>query len=1075
MTVTLIDQDVRENIRRNLGVNLCVEAGAGTGKTTVLVDRIVEILRSGHATVDRLAVITFTEKAAAELAARVREGLEAAIDHGPRADESARLEAALRDLNRAHIETIHAFASNLLRERPIEAGLDPNFEVLDSLGKDLSFTEAYRAWLSGTLAEPSDALWSAFNRGFDLPQLRDLTELVHQNRALLPLALGPSPAIPAPDKLDELLALVDELRELLHECTDPNDKGALQIERILEHFDGLAAVRHDAGALERELLKPLKIHGNSGAKTKWRGDACDRQKATCKALSEALQDYQQALRCDALLGLLPLVEGFVRNYSERRRHAGQAEFDDLLIWARDLLRDQPEVRRYFQQRFACIMFDEFQDTDPLQVEIALYLTSDGNETGDWRELRPVAGKLFVVGDPKQSIYRFRRADIAIYEWVKEQVLADGVQLIVQNFRTVRGVIGWVNDTFARLIEAIDGIQPAYHDLQPVRDNLAIPHRPVVLLKGEAKGAEEVRQEEARLLAGLFERIVQVEQWPVEEGGQSRPARWRDIAILLPSRTGIDHYEQALAERGIPFRHEGGRAFYDRQEVRELVSCLKAIDDPTDRLSLVAALRSGAFGCSDDELFRFVRAHGQFDIRIEPESGPEAVLDALATLRELRAIRGQRSLTQFIGQVLERTRLVEYAITLPQGEQAAANLLKIAVQARAFSGVRGGGLRAFVRWLTTSSSGEAEESDASVAETQDDVVRILTIHAAKGLEFPIVALANLNSSRRERTALAVADALERRIELRVGSQAQRFTTPGFEEAHTREQQHEEAQQKRLLYVAATRARDYLIVPSVGDGGNVKGMLAALGEQLQTAHAYDTSLIATEIPPAETAAPVSANAIAAEETRRAAWLADRDELLARAAQGPEVTTVGSFDPLGELGSGVDGEDDLGLRVTPDDALDLALHRVMERIDLPTARNFDDLTRWWGADAGLPEGSTELIDMARHALDSRIVARAVAAGDRKRSVRFSVRLPNGSFVEGRVDLLFRDDTGLILADYRTDRLSAADIDARQSTWREQAALYVNALTAATGLPVNEVHFVFVRPGIEHVVVVGAGEATK
>src|SRR6185312_11429824 len=185
----------------------------------------------------------------------------------------------------------------------------------------------------------------------------------------------------------------------------------------------------------------------------WAGDACARQKEICKDLNLALQEYRDALRCDALLGILPLVEVFVHDYSERRRGAGQAEFDDLLIWARDLLRDQRDVRRYFQRRFNCVLIDEFQDTDPLQVEIALYLTSDGDEHTDWRQLTPVPGKLFVVGDPKQSIYRFRRADIAIYEWVKNQVLADGVQVIVQNFRSVDGVIGWLNDAFARIIQA----------------------------------------------------------------------------------------------------------------------------------------------------------------------------------------------------------------------------------------------------------------------------------------------------------------------------------------------------------------------------------------------------------------------------------------------------------------------------------------------------------------------------------------------------------------------------------------------------------------------------------------------
>ncbi len=195
------------------------------------------------------------------------------------------------------------------------------------------------------------------------------------------------------------------------------------------------------------------------------------------------------------------------------------------------------------------------------------------------------------------------------------------------------------------------------------------------------------------------------------------------------------------------------------------------------------------------------------------------------------------------------------------------------------------------------------------------------------------------------------------------------------------------------------------------------------------------------------------------------------LARAAQGLPVTTIGGRDTDEHLTASDDEENDLGQLRDPDDALDLALHRVMERVYLPSARNVDELTRWWGAEARLPEDSVELTNMVRHGLGSRIVARAVAAGDIKRDVGFSVRLPGGSFAEGRVDLLFRDETGLVIADFRTDRLTAAEIDARAPIWREQARLVANALAAATSLPVNEVHFVFVRPGVERFIDLGAG----
>ncbi len=382
MAVTLIDQEIRDRIKTDLTSNLCVEASAGTGKTTVLVARIVEILRRGHASIEKLAVITFTEKAAAELSARVREGLEEALACTKGFDEKERIETALRQLNRARIETIHAFASSLLKERPVEAGLDPNFEVLDDLGSSLSFDEAYRSWLSQTLSQKSPELWRAFNRGFELSRMREIAELLHSHRSLFPLsheeAVCPSSTQFLADSADS----VDDLRRLLGDCTDPSDKGAQQIERILAKFANYRELADRPEALDRELLKPFKISA-AGNKKNWKpAESCTQQKEICTDLKERFQAMQDALRSEALVGILPLVEAFVLDYAERRRQAGTAEFDDLLIWSRDLLRDQVEVRAYFQQRFTCVLVDEFQDTDPLQVEIVLYLTS--GDHGDER-------------------------------------------------------------------------------------------------------------------------------------------------------------------------------------------------------------------------------------------------------------------------------------------------------------------------------------------------------------------------------------------------------------------------------------------------------------------------------------------------------------------------------------------------------------------------------------------------------------------------------------------------------------------------------------------------------------------
>ena len=288
MALIPIDQGIRHQIETELGVNFCVEASAGTGKTTVLVSRIVEILRREHSTVDKLAVITFTEKAAAELSARVREGLERALSESQDPSENARIKLALRDLNRARIETIHAFASSLLRVRPVEAGLDPNFDVLDDLGSSLGFDEAYRRWLGETLSKPSPELWRAFNRGFELSYLRDVAQLLHQHRSQLPLLRADPPPCSSSDFLADLASSIDELRDLLQDCTNPADLGAVQVEKILALFDDYRRVADRPEVLDRLLLQPVKI-SPAGNKKNWKLGSSDRQKEICKEIKEKLE------------------------------------------------------------------------------------------------------------------------------------------------------------------------------------------------------------------------------------------------------------------------------------------------------------------------------------------------------------------------------------------------------------------------------------------------------------------------------------------------------------------------------------------------------------------------------------------------------------------------------------------------------------------------------------------------------------------------------------------------------------------------------------------------------------------
>jgi ATP-dependent exoDNAse (exonuclease V) beta subunit len=993
---TPVDAAVREEIRARLDVALCVEAGAGTGKTTALVSRVVEVIRTGRATVDSLAVITFTEKAAAELASRVREGLEAAMRGAP-AEEAARLAAAIDGLARARIETIHAFCRHLLAERPVEARLDPAFQLLNDFEERLAFDAAYAAWARQQFDGDDPVLRRAFNRGLEVADLRFVVEQVHRFRALIPFERPEAEPAAVGAFLDTLAEAVARLEALAPACVSATDRGLAQIEAVRRLLGDCRRVASDADRLERILLRTPKIKAEGNQKNWKPATACQEQKAICTEIGQRLEKLQRALRCEALVSLIPLAEEFVLRYAEERRQRGIAEFDDLLIWTRDLLRDTPEVRRYFRERFAVIVVDEFQDTDALQVEIILLLTSPDEEGPIW-SWRPAPGALFVVGDPKQSIYRFRRADVATYLRVRDEVLAEGRRSIVQNFRSVPGVIDWVNRVFAPALSG-DG-QVGYTDLHAARDGGARPAVTLVPFNGAGQ-AEQSRAAEAAAIAATIQTVLS-EGWPVydNEVGGWRPARAGDVVVLLPTRRALPALERALGATGVPFRHEGGRAFFDRQEVHDLVAMLRAIDDPTDGIWLVAALRSVAFGCSDDAIARAVAAGWRLDYRLPlPDDVPE-VADACRLLHSLHRARPSLSLVPLVRAVLRETRLVEIAQTAPGGEQAAANLLKVLDQARAFAESGSSGLRPFLHWIEQQRSARADEADAPVADHGDEVVRLLTIHAAKGLEFPIVVLSGLaeNLGSTQPPAFVEVDQATgaRRLHLRRGNDTDgHLETPGYGDARKRERRHEEAERRRLLYVAATRARDRLVLPIAMAGDAPASLAGELTSSIwppEGPHVHDQEVltiapvaVADETPPPA----VDAAAIEAVRAARQAWRERRAALLELARRLHPIVVVGEKGAFARavhqsIIASLDQPDEtlssLAVRVAHDAGIEERAGDVLDRLVAFRASNAFRRAKAtpgvrWGEEVTLPLGEDSLVEAhltARHT-DTVIIALA------------------------------------------------------------------------------------------------------
>jgi ATP-dependent exoDNAse (exonuclease V) beta subunit len=1082
------DQAARDRIRTAVNENMCVEAGAGTGKTSVLVDRIVEILRTGHARVDSLVVITFTEKAAAELSARVRRGLEAARAASGDDEERARLDAAIQGLNAAHIETIHAFAASLLRERPIEAGLDPGFEVLDELPRQLAFEAAWNEWVTDEMArEPAPAaLVEALNVGLEWKLVREAAQRLNSHRDVLPLAPYAVEAVDVDGLIADMRDVFAEFdRDWENNCGNPENVTLLGMRRMRELHGQIIAL-HARGESARPLIAEVELPNvRNGRKEDWRPHST-KPKDLLTAIRRHLEVARARIRQGATAGLMTWVAGFVEFYSQRRKAEGKADFDDLLVWARDLVRDDAGVRAYFQEKYRCVLVDEFQDTDPLQAEMIVRLCAAADPAADqpganWRRARLREGSLFAVGDPKQSIYRFRRADITMYDDVKAHVFGGTVVEITQNFRSVKPVIDWVNASFSQLIQGKPGVQPHYIALD---HHPAYRHGAVSVVSGEAPHVLERRQAdiriaEAKALASLIQREIRVGTWLVRDARTDalRPAEYRDVAVLIPRRTELHLYEEQLSLAGIPYRHEGGRTFFLRQEVRELVAILRALDDPGDEVAVIAALRSPAFACSDEDLFLH-KAKWKFDYYGLPPDADGVVADSLRALRELSRRRHEKALPEYVRDVIDSLRLVEFAMLQHQGEQAASNVLKIIDQARAFSAARrAAGLRGFVRWLKENIARTSDETDASITEETDDAVRIVTVHMSKGLEFGVVLFANMSTDQPDWTNVIVTRGVTGGMfHVRLGKKDNGFCTPGYEEAEADEAEHSRAEQLRLLYVASTRARDHLVVPffhwesddprrTVKDRRCLNDHFRSVDVDVAVGgiDAASLPMIDGEVPSVRGVDAVAT----ADDVReiiegREGWQAARQTLFEQGSVGLRVHTASALKPAWETSADVEHDVQRG-RATD---FGSAVHDVLERIDFARVDDARVLAEAVAKQYGMSDRVDEIVTCVENVLGHEIMARAQASNRVLRETAFTAPLPpagpdadDGGLAEGRIDLLFAEDGGVVVVDFKTDRVSEAKAPERAAIYRNQALVYAWAAQKTTGLPVREVAFLFAR----------------
>ena len=1070
-----------------------MEAAAGTGKTTLIVDRMLRGVRDGALRLPTAVAITFTEKAAGELESRIRERLGAALDGGDlSAEEARRVRTAVEELDRATISTIHAFCARVLRERAAEAGVDPEFAVLDQTGAQVLRERCWHEWMARQVADCPEPLVEALRAGVSVEGLRRLAFALAEAPELLESGRF---ELPVPAEAPE--ALASAVRELApqaeqvfrHHMKRDGNPHSRRLRRLAQDLcaGGLdqSAVRRLAYAVAAVPLdEALKSIGKEG-----RGEAQD--------VLGRLQGASEALGAHLSARVFQWAAGFVDHYAEAKRSRSVLDFQDLLLLSARMLREQPAVRRYFQRRFEAFFVDEFQDTDPLQAELIAYLCErPGGGAGRMQEVRLAEGRLFAVGDPKQSIYRFRRADVQIYDLFKglfgPDVFGEArTRQVACNFRSVPRLLGWFNRLFERLFgEPVKpGVYQARHVALEAPPDARSPAGPSVValcpepgLKADDWNAEQARRHEAHYIARAIRRAVDGELLP------GRPLSYRDFALLFRALSDVDLYETALDLHDIPYRVIGGKHFYRREQIAEALAVLQAVDDPLNEAAIVGALRSSFFGISDEELFRYHEHGGRWSyLPEEPQDGPVGA--AIKMLAGWHRRRNRVPPQVLLREVFDATKAPQAFLLKPAGPQRVANLEKLLNDLRAL-GAAAGNFGAVVRHLSAVQEAELPEEESSVMEPGDEFVRIMSMHKAKGLEFEAVVLPDLAREFPRRSG--VGPLVYNRLDGQVGlSVAPGIRSANYEGLEDREYENELAELRRLFYVACTRARRLLILPlhwgQRPKGGSFQQLLESSGclagpadvpfgaEQDDVLY-LDTKGWARTMetgPGARRPREEEAEDVAALLRSRESWQESHRLLVRHASRGETFvlpsSMEGEFAPARlaeEQAAGAAGKDFGSL-----------FHSLMMQVPLgrepdgETEALVRNLAAIEAAALGAP-GAEEAAGLAVAALKNPEFRALIDGADRvSREVGFCVplnklsafRADTPGLLEGSIDLLVLRGGRPTILDYKTDAFRRHERGAVEARYWPQLALYALAAQAC-GLGGEQpgLALFFVRPGL-------------
>lgn len=1044
---------------------LAVRAGAGSGKTTVLVGRIMRILREKSAELDEIVAITFTDKAASEMKSRLRrECRRVADDEGRDSPEVASFWRGLeRRMDSARVTTIHGFCSALLRENAFTIGIDPDFAIVQDATAVFLREEVISAALN-ELLEARDAGALRLAEELELGALRSALDRLLSAQAITGMALDTLRGKTADEVFRYWLELADEnnarewadlrgdadflgateaLRSLDDACSDPADKHDIQRVAMLRAVaEIMRSEDWRAGSLHLEAVR--KFDGRVGGKKAWSDEETLKEsKRLCTALRERTKEVgivELDEACDGraaalVVDFLALADQVVAAYARAKSERSFMDFDDLLVQTRRVLREHDDVRRSAAANIKHLLIDEFQDTDAIQLEVAEQLTNGPGKH---------APHLFLVGDAKQSIYDFRGAEVEVFRQTVESF--GGAVNLDANYRTAPNVLDFINDFFESTGLLRNDTQRMIADRTRVAEIGVEILMPKV---NDEDSADEQRRIEARLTAA---RICEMcAGGPVtvydKDEDRKRPARYEDAAILFSASTAMSIYEEALDEAGVPYSTVSGHGFFRRQEINDVVNVMRVTLDPWDEPALLGALRGPIAALSDPSVYELASARPlsvafESDARLADVEQNERLARFRGLVQELRGM-AEEPVPEFVRVMLERTGIEAVSASRPHGGQRVANLRKLVDLAENFSSAGARGLRSFVAYLERVKDTDLREGDAPAAAK--GAVTLSTIHKAKGLEWPIVVIADMANTRKGRRNASRVH-LDRNLGVGIvleGEDGERSTTAMtqlIQRANDRKKREEDA---RLLYVAMTRARDYLILAG-SPGSGSPAWMSSVEEFLATIPRGDDGLVVSgawrAIVRRECASPVRAAAEApairaygrnprldaAPPREGESFSISVGQLLDRLEEDGAAPTIGDLPAVHRGGRRYDAA---GMRRGE------LVHRFFEHWELDGGPKeaITDVTRMAEAEGDAPRDlESELSEIAERFTASGLRARLAGLGLRK-ELPFVVRIGEG-VVSGVIDALTADG---VIVDYKT---GTAD-EARRERYAQQVRLYAHA----------------------------------